>query len=565
MSTFAELVEEYGAWHWWRMHSATPATESDVGAQTTGARPFLSSSGTITAQQPGPLGGGQTTYSVQFASGAYLARAAWDSAEFGDGASEDEDGSIMFWFRTAGTGAFQWIVGLHPTNQQFAVFINTSGKIDFRVVNGANNRDQAADTADLTDDEWHFVVITSDNSATNCIYVDGVLQPFTTPPSGTGSLAASAWQGDTSYGSAVFRVGQSVRHPAIPGNNYPFVGYLSELAFFPVALTAEQVYFLWSAGRGVSLLPSGTTKTYLDLDLPMTNSAYMAQRLAYRRLLQGNLQRVLAVPASLRAMEHAVGDVLTVTIDDLTIDAETWRAAGWRRGDDGTIIELALREDAEAAYIDPIAAEYTTVAALPTLTPGTPQVPPPTALSATAALEGIQLSWTGPDNLLGVHHYNIYSNTSSAWSGATLIGTTLSTAFLHALSATVTRYYWVRAVDASGYESTRSPDSDTSTVSATYTAGTIATPGAAQTLGGIDGTPATGQLTGSFTRAGVTVASKVFTATHSGGNLTVTAGSDSGEATTYTLSGDGTPTVVVTQKHTGSNTTNGTMTFTVAP
>lgn len=316
---------------------------------------------------------------------------------------------------------------------------------------------------------------------------------------------------------------------------------------------------------GASPSELSATKTYLDLDLPMTNSAYMAQRLAYRRLLQSQRQRVLALPVNLRAMRHAVGDVLTVTIDDLSISADTYRVAGWRRSDDGSTIEMTLREDDEAAYADPTVTQYRTVAALPTLTAGTVQVPPPTALAAAAALEGIQLTWTAPDNLLGVHHYAIYSDTDSSWSGAALIGTTLSTSFLHTLSSTVTRYYWVRAVDAAGYESTRSPDSDTSTVTATYTAGTIATPSAAQSLGGIDGTPATGQLTGVFKRAGVTVASRVFTATHSGGNLTVTAAADTGEATTYTLSGDGTPTVVVTQTHTGSGTVNGTLTFTVAP
>lgn len=256
MSTrFYDEMTAIGPTRWYRMHSATPETEPNVG--TISGKDFIGISGSVTAQQAGPLQDGQTTYSVQFASGGYLVRNTWDSAEFGSSVSDDQNGSILFFFKTPGTGAFQWVLGLHPTNHQFAVFINNSGLLDFRVINAANSRTQVADTAALTDNQWHMAVITSDGASTNSIYIDGVLTAFTVPPSGTGTLAASAWQGDVSYGTATFRVGQSPRYPSIPGNDFPFVGYLSEIAFFDDALTAGQVEALWSASQVLPTPPAG--------------------------------------------------------------------------------------------------------------------------------------------------------------------------------------------------------------------------------------------------------------------------------------------------------------------
>lgn len=307
----------------------------------------------------------------------------------------------------------------------------------------------------------------------------------------------------------------------------------------------------------------GGEPLYADLELPGTSTVYMAQRLAFKRLSQSDRQMVVRLPMNLRGMRLAIGDIAAVTIDELGFNAKTFRCFGWQ-WDQEKGIEVSLIEDDEAAYADPLVADYVTPSdtAIPT-TPAV-QVPPPTALTAVAALEGIQLSWTPPENLLAVHHYDIYSSLSSAWAGASIVGSVSGTTFLHALASTVTRWYWVRAVDASGNVSIRSPNSDTSTVTATFTAGTTAVPSAPQSLGGIDGTPATGDLTGSFTRAGTTIASRVFTATHSGGNLTYSAGADTGEATTHSATGSGTPTLVVTHRHTGSGQTT-TLTFTVAP
>lgn len=555
-TTFDEVATAIGPpLHSWLFHSATPATEDDIGSDPDSD--FATGSGTYGAQVTGPLQDGTISYAVEFTNGTLRRGAGLTSNDWGGTTS----GSITFWFRS-NSATNQIIWSSHPDSKGFICWLLADGTLQFQVINGSNSTMLTTSSlVDYSDDQWHFVAIVCNGSTQNKIYVDGEITTVTQTTGGAG-LGSFPWLGSLTGASTTnFWVGNSTRTPTVDA---PFVGRFSRLAFWQDILSGDEVFELWQAAFGVEGLPAGTPKDPLPIALPMTNSVFMAQRLAYRQLLEGQRQRFLRVTVNLRALQWTVGDVLTVTMEDLGIIAETFRITSWKATRDPGRIELGLIADDVAAYADPIPAQYVEPPDLAEPVAGAVQVPPPTALAAAATLEGIQLSWTAPENILQVRLYAIYSNTSSAWAGATLIGTTLATTFLHALSSTVTRWYWVRAVSEGGQESIRSPNSDTSTVTATFTAGTTAVPSAPQSLGGIDGTPATGNLTGSFTRAGATVASRVFTATHSGGNLTYTAGADSGEATTHSATGSGTPTLVVTHRHTGSGQTT-TLTFTVAP
>lgn len=556
-TTFDEVANAIGPpLHSWLFHSATPATESDVGSDPDSN--FSSGSGTYGAQVTGPLQDGTISYAVEFTDGTLRRGAGLSSNDWAGTTS----GSITFWFRSS-SATDQIIWAAHPDNKAFIFLITASGTLRFQVINGANATTiDTSNSVDYSDNEWHFVALVCNGVTANKLFVDGDIVTVTQSTGGSG-LGNSPWIGSlTGANTTNFWVGNSTRAPG--ASNLPFVGRFSRLAFWQDILSGDEVFSLWQAAFGVEGLPAGTPKDPLPISLPMTNSVFMAQRLAYRQLLEGQRQRFLRLTVNLRALQWTVGDVLTVTMEDLGIIAETFRITSWKSTRDPGRIELGLIADDAAAYADPIPAQYVEPPALVEPVAGAVQVPPPTGLTATPALEGIQLAWTAPENILGIRHYAIYSDTDSSWAGATLIGTTLSTTFLHALSTSGARWYWVRAVNSGGSESIRSPDSDTSTVTATFTAGTTAVPSAPQTLGGIDGTPSSGNLTGSFTRAGATVASRVITATHSGGNLTYSAGSDSGEATTHSATGSGTPTLVVTLRHTGSGQTT-TLTFTVAP
>lgn len=96
-----------------------------------------------------------------------------------------------------------------------------------------------------------------------------------------------------------------------------------------------------------------------ELDLPMTNSETMCQRLAIRALAQASEAGVCVFPMGYRGMDIAPGDRGTITISELGWNAKTFRCIGLRHVD-MVGVELVLKEDSSAAYADPAEGDYGT-------------------------------------------------------------------------------------------------------------------------------------------------------------------------------------------------------------
>ena len=217
-----------------------------------------------------------------------------------------------------------------------------------------------------------------------------------------------------------------------------------------------------------------------DIQLPFTNTSFMAQRLSHKQIQLSDQQKVISFPANLSALNVDIGDRVSVTIDELNYSAKVFRCLGWSFADsaDGAV-NLTLLEDDAGSYADPTAGEYSTVTADGTITPGFRGVPDPQNLSATAGLKNIELNWTNPVNTSKFKEIVIYASPDSAWTNAVEIGRTLGTQFFHDASNGADpiavgneRYYWIRAVaygtgSGSFVESDRNPDNDVSTISAT--------------------------------------------------------------------------------------------------
>lgn len=217
-----------------------------------------------------------------------------------------------------------------------------------------------------------------------------------------------------------------------------------------------------------------------DIQLPFTNTSFMAQRLSHKQIQLSDQQKVISFPANLSALNVDIGDRVSVTIDELNYSAKVFRCLGWSFADsaDGAV-NLTLLEDDAGSYADPTAGEYSTVTADGTITPGFRGVPDPQNLSATAGLKNIELNWTNPVNTSKFKEIVIYASPNSAWANKVEIGRTLGTQFFHDASNSADpiavgdeRYYWIRAVaygtgSGSFVESDRNPDNDTSTISAT--------------------------------------------------------------------------------------------------
>jgi hypothetical protein len=92
----------------------------------------------------------------------------------------------------------------------------------------------------------------------------------------------------------------------------------------------------------------------LDLELPLTTSPAMAQRLAKLTLFRGREQITFSADFSMEAFDVQVGDIIALTNPRYGWTAKEFEVLGWRffaDGDAGDLrVNLALRETSEAAF-----------------------------------------------------------------------------------------------------------------------------------------------------------------------------------------------------------------------
>ena len=211
-----------------------------------------------------------------------------------------------------------------------------------------------------------------------------------------------------------------------------------------------------------------------EIQLPMTNSSYMAQRIANKLIQQSDNQKVITLPVNLTGLNVRVGDRVNVSLSDLDWTNQKYECVGWNFNEEGGVT-LTLRQDDSLSYSDLAVSGYSTISATGDITPGFAGVPSPSGLTATAGLKNIELNWTNPAKIDRVREIIVYASANNQWSSAQEIGRTLGTQFIHdasngtdSISVGDQRYYWIRSVgNSTGLLSDRNPDSDTSTIQAT--------------------------------------------------------------------------------------------------
>lgn len=248
-NVFASLVLSMGRpYRWYRMHNATPGSETDQGsqAQIGSAENMLSSTGTLVAQQAGPLAQDDTTYSLEFVDG-WLTRSNWGSYDFGGASS----GSVVFFFKSTASGAYQFIIGTHPTGSGslFAFYLSDTGHVEFQVTSTGSYARRWSSPAVYNDGEWHMLAMVCDGSSANRMFLDGdevtpTVTTFGASPPGTDAWLSAQTTGPSAW---AFRIGNDSRATAT--NDLPYVGFLSEVMFWQGALTATQVADLWAASQ----------------------------------------------------------------------------------------------------------------------------------------------------------------------------------------------------------------------------------------------------------------------------------------------------------------------------
>jgi len=196
---------------------------------------------------------------------------------------------------------------------------------------------------------------------------------------------------------------------------------------------------------------------FKDIQLPMTNDNWMAQRLAAGLLEQSDLQRKIIYPSNFKTLPVEIGGTIGLSNTKMGWSEDTFRVTNYRLSDMQGI-DLVLQEDTAAAYTDVATAEYG-VSSGGNLTANNPGVPPPSSLWVEARPDGIQL-FTTPTAARLYEYTKFYASPTSAWTDAEELVQVRGDSFFHKFDKPQTRYYFAASVNFAGAESDRVPNSD---------------------------------------------------------------------------------------------------------
>jgi hypothetical protein len=229
-------------------------------------------------------------------------------------------------------------------------------------------------------------------------------------------------QGDVQVTTAVSR---SERYNTVAGRYFTLADTAQQVDFVPVSDTQ----FL-TRDRGVEL-----RKT---IDLPMTNSETMCQRIAFKLLQQSNNMTTLTLPMRWTGLRLTPGTGAQVTLPDLGLSSAVYRTIGVKIGDGGAPIVAVMHEDSATSWIDPTPAQYATRAVNGTISAAVQTIPGPINLAAIGVTGAIKVTWTKP--ILGIDSIRIYASPTPLVTTATLIYDGVGTSYTYPTSTR--QYFW---------------------------------------------------------------------------------------------------------------------------
>ena len=197
----------------------------------------------------------------------------------------------------------------------------------------------------------------------------------------------------------------------------------------------------------------------IDLALPLTTSASMAQRLAKMTLFRAREQMTFSADFGLEAFEVECGDIIALTIDRYGWTAKEFEVVGWKFRNDGDAgdlrVALTLRETSSSAFswsaeesditgndstlTDPTAS--LTISSLSTSGGGR-------TTSDGTFVNSVIVSWTAPTNSF-ITHYDVEwkATADSNYAATTTTGTSIE---LSPLVDSVEYTIRVRSVTSNG-------------------------------------------------------------------------------------------------------------------
>ena len=289
----------------------------------------------------------------------------------------------------------------------------------------------------------------------------------------------------------------------------------------------------------------------------MVSREYQTQRLRWLRLQLADRQIQLTLPMNWRGLSLSVGDVCDVTLDPWSWSAKTFRVEQIDFNPHGDVpVRAQLREDDAAAYTEPSRSDYTTAASPTPLVVGAFLPGQPSGLAAAAVGDFIRVTWSQPSRLHAFDEIVVHRNTSNSFAGATTVARIRGTEYLDRnVTVGTTYYYWVTAI--LGETQTSEVGSVSATVGAPRAVSCLPQETMWESYDGgstYDPSGTTIDLTATFKVEGVAVGTRTLRGTRSGANVSITAVSTTGDATTYAVTDDATPHAYATVTHTASGT-----------
>jgi hypothetical protein len=223
-----------------------------------------------------------------------------------------------------------------------------------------------------------------------------------------------------------------------------------------------------------------------ETQLTMTNTSFMAQRLAHKIIKAAGQQKVITFPANYSALNITAGDRVQVSIEELSWVNKIFICVSWVFSEDGGIA-LTLREDSPDAYSNPTS--YSQISGTGTITDASRGVPSPSGLQVESAESKIFLNWVNPSKPSDFNTIEVWVSATNVRSNAVKLGETNGTQFTHdqsnaAITYAVgdTLYYWIRAKKNVGAAT------DTTAVSGYFPATTTSSANVTVTAAAVDWT-----------------------------------------------------------------------------
>ena len=170
----------------------------------------------------------------------------------------NDDFSISIWFNTDSLSSTQFLLTKQEGSGNFRGYnirIETSGKIQFALLNTTSNLARVETTTTISTSTWYHLVITKSTSSSVSglkIYINGVSDTLTTINDTLGS--------NTTTHAVDFQI--SARN----GTTLPFDGLIDKVIVYDAELTSGNVTDIYNYGRKAGLIGIGNEVSQWEMD-----------------------------------------------------------------------------------------------------------------------------------------------------------------------------------------------------------------------------------------------------------------------------------------------------------